>query len=500
MSLKQLGRYEITGTLGRGAMGVVYQAHDPLIERMVAIKTVSYAGLTTEEAEEFECRFFLEAKSAGRLNHPNIVTIYDVGRGDGLAYIAMELLKGQTLRELLDSGVVLSTRRIIEIALRVATGLAFAHANGVVHRDIKPANIMVLDNKIIKIADFGIALLPNGAVTLDGAAFGSPKYMSPEQVQGRMADGRSDIFSLGAVLYEMLTGRSPFTGNDLNAILYQVLNGAPPLPSSLNPRLPQGFDRIVARALSKNPDKRYQNAAEMAEDLRHAHRIPGLLQASEKVDAESGKASQPLPPKPTFEKRPRALRYGGVAAAVLLTISVGGYLWWSKGRVQIPQAQVGMPVPKSANAELAAAAVASPPAVENRLDKPSPEVADKVETADASPQVVEASTSIAEPLKTPEAVIKVAKKKVPATKKVQRDVDEKPEQSAGLAESEPVAVIHANHVPANDWQTSLREELAVCGQSSFLSRVICNEKARWKYCPGHWGSVAECPGTVPAAT
>lgn len=498
MSLKQLGRYEITGTLGRGAMGVVYQAHDPLIERMVAIKTVSYAGLTTEEAEEFEYRFFLEAKSAGRLNHPNIVTIYDVGRGDGLAYIAMELLKGKTLRELLDSGVVLSTRRIIEIALRVATGLAFAHANGVVHRDIKPANIMVLDNKIIKIADFGIALLPNGTVTLDGAAFGSPKYMSPEQVQGRMADGRSDIFSLGAVLYEMLTGRPPFTGNDLNAILYQVLNGAPPLPSSLNPRLPQGFDRIVARALSKNPDKRYQNAAEMAEDLRHAHRIPGLLQASEKADTNAGKASQPLPPKPTLDKRTRVLRYGSIAAAIVLTISLGGYRWWSKGHVQIPQAQAEVSVPKGANAELAA--VASPAGVESRLDRSSPGAVDKAETADVSPQTVDASTSVAKPPKAPEAVVKMVKKKAPETKKAQRDVDERPEPPARQAESEPVAVIHAKHVPANDWQTSLREELAVCGQSSFLSRVICNEKARWKYCPGHWGSVAECPGTVPAAT
>jgi len=496
MSLKQLGRYEITGTLGRGAMGVVYQAHDPLIERMVAIKTVSYAGLTTEEAEEFEYRFFLEAKSAGCLNHPNIVTVYDVGRGDGLAYIAMELLKGQTLRELLDSGVVLSTRRIIEIALRVATGLAFAHANGVVHRDIKPANIMVLDNKIIKIADFGIALLPNGATTLDGTAVGSPKYMSPEQVQGQTADGRSDIFSLGAVLYEMLTGHPPFAGNDLNAILYQVLNGAPPLPSSLNPRLPPGFDRIVARALSKNPDKRYQNAAEMAEDLRHTHRIPGLLQASEKADTDSTKTGQPSSPRSPVDTRTRVLRYGSVAAVVMLTISLGGYLWWSKGHVQIQQAQAEMRVPGLANAEVPA--VASPSGAESRLDRSLPGAADKVETADASSRVAEGSKSVAEPLKVSMTVNKVARKKAQETKQAQRDVDEKPEPPVRLAESEPVAVSHAKHVPANDWQASLREELAVCEQSSFLSRVMCNEKARWKYCPGHWGSIRECPGTMAA--
>ena len=496
MSLKQLGRYEITGMLGRGAMGVVYQAHDPLIERTVAIKTVSYAGLTTEEAEDFERRFFIEAKSAGRLNHPNIVTIYDVGRGDGLAYIAMELLKGQTLRELLDSGVVLPTRRIVEIALRVATGLAFAHANGVVHRDIKPANIMVLDNKIIKIADFGIALLPNGAITLDGTAFGSPKYMSPEQVLGRTADGRSDIFSLGAVLYEMLTGHPPFSGNDLNAILYQVINGAPPLPSSLNPRLPLGFDRIVARALSKNPDKRYQNAAEMADDLRHAHRIPGLLQASEKTDTDAGKKSLPSPSGITVDKRLRALLYGGVAAAAMLAISVGGYLWWSNGRVQIPQAQAEMRLPGRATAELVA--VASPPGIESRLDRSSTDAADKTVLADVSPRVAEGSKSVTESPKAVMAANSAERKKAQETKRAQRKVDEKP-PPVKLAETASGAVVNAKHVPANGWQSSLREELALCEQSSFFSRVICNEKARWKYCPGHWGSIKECPGTVTTA-
>lgn len=484
-------------------MGVVYQAHDPFIERMVAIKTVSYAGLTTEEAVEFEQRFFLEAKSAGRLNHPNIVTIYDVGRGNGLAYIAMELLAGRTLRDLLDSGVVLRTRRIVEIALRVANGLAFAHANGVVHRDIKPANIMVLDNKIIKIADFGIALLPNGAITLDGAAIGSPKYMSPEQVLGKQADGRSDIFSLGAVLYEMLTGHPPFTGNDLNAILYQVLNGAPPLPSSLNPGLPQGFDRIVARALSKDPDKRYQNAAEMADDLRHSHRIPGLLQASEKTDSPSGaavgdagKKSPRSAPKAGLDKRARVLRYGGMFAVLMLLISLGGYLWRSKGRVQIPAVQAETLVSNRASAEVPA--VPPPPVVENTPVKPSLKVVDKAELADAPPSLTDGSPSVVVPAKTSIAENKPTRKKAQESKRAQKAVEEKPAPPDRLVESEPAPVIHAKLSPANDWQTSLRDELAVCEQSSFLSHVICNEKARWKYCPGHWGTIKECPGTVTA--
>jgi serine/threonine-protein kinase len=293
MTLAQLGRYKIIGPLGQGAMGTVYRAHDPLIERTVAIKTVSCSGLSRSEAEAFEQRFFREAKSAGRLNHPNIVTIHDIGRSDDLAYIAMEFLDGRSLRDILDSGVVLPLERIAEIAAEIADGLAFAHANDVVHRDIKPANIMVLDNDTVKIADFGIALLPSGSHTIAGTAFGSPKYMSPEQVTGQKADGRSDIFSLGAVLYEMLTGRPPFTGDDLHAILYQVLNGAPPLPTTYNPSLPRGFDRIVARAMAKDPDKRYQNATEMATHLRKYRHI--VRQARKKQHADNALPTAPRP-------------------------------------------------------------------------------------------------------------------------------------------------------------------------------------------------------------
>jgi len=273
MSLAQLGRFKITGTLGRGAMGTVYRAHDPLLDRTVAIKTVSCANLSRDDSQAFEERFYCEARAAGRLSHPNIVTIHDVGRSDDLAYIAMEYLSGRTLREILDSGVVLPVERSAEIAAQIADGLAFAHENGVVHRDIKPANIMVFDNGTVKIADFGVAQIPSGAQTAAGTAFGSPKYMSPEQITGKKVDGRSDIFALGAVFYEMLTGRPPFVGDDLNAILYQVLNGAPPLPSSFVPNLPHGFDRIVARALAKNPEKRFQKASEMAASLRKYRRI-----------------------------------------------------------------------------------------------------------------------------------------------------------------------------------------------------------------------------------
>lgn len=267
MSIDRLGRYEIVEDLGRGAMGVVYRARDPLIDRTVAIKTIACSGLSRDEVETFERRFFREAQSAGRLNHPNIVTIHEVGREGDLAYMVMEFLQGDTLRSILDSGLVLTEEQVIDIAVQIADGLAFAHANSVVHRDIKPANIFVLANGVVKITDFGVALMPSGSMTLVGTVFGSPKYMSPEQVACKPVDGRSDIFALGAVVYEMLTGVAPFQGDDLAAILNAVLNTDPPPPSTRRRQLHPGFDRVVARALAKDPDQRYQSADEVAADL-----------------------------------------------------------------------------------------------------------------------------------------------------------------------------------------------------------------------------------------
>ncbi len=263
-----LGRYQIVAEIAQGAMGVVYRARDPLIDRVVAIKTVGL-GLSNAETEAYERRFFREAKSAGRLNHPNIVTIYDVGKSGDIAYIAMEFCDGKSLRDILDSGVVLPPERVADIGAQIAEGLAYAHRHQVVHRDVKPANIMVLDNGRVKITDFGIALLPTGTRTLAGTTFGSPRYTSPEQIVGRVVDGRSDIFSLGAVVYEMLTGLTAFTGGDLNSILTQVLNDPTPAPSSHNRSLPRAFDHIVGKALAKDPADRYQDAQQMADDLRN---------------------------------------------------------------------------------------------------------------------------------------------------------------------------------------------------------------------------------------
>ncbi len=280
MPLEQLGRYEIIEELGRGSMGVVYKARDPLLDRTVALKTVG-VELSREETEAFERRFYREAKSAGRLNHSNIVTIHDVGRSDSVAYIAMEFLQGRSLREILDSGVVLPLDRVVDIVTQVADGLAFAHESGIVHRDIKPRNIMVLDNGVVKITDFGIALLPTGSRTLAGTIFGSPKYMSPEQVVGRQVDGRADIFSLGAVLYEMLTGFGPFFGGDLEAVLYQVINEMPAAPTHRNGAVPPAFDYIVARALAKHPEDRYRDARAFASDVRNFRELRAPVEPSQ---------------------------------------------------------------------------------------------------------------------------------------------------------------------------------------------------------------------------
>ena len=266
--ISQLGRYEVIGELGQGAMGVVYKARDPLIDREVAIKTINLS-LAMEERDEYEARFYQEAKAAGRLSHPNIVTIYDVGRSEDIAYIAMEYLHGRELRDILNETKLLPISEVLAIVIQVAQGLAYAHEHDIVHRDIKPSNVMIVRDSHAKITDFGIARMASAAVrTQTGMVLGSPKYMSPEQVLGKEIDRRSDIFSLGVMLYEMLTGQVPFIGENVNAIMYQTLNSIPAAPSSANPAVPEMLDYILAKALAKDLDARYQNARDLADDLK----------------------------------------------------------------------------------------------------------------------------------------------------------------------------------------------------------------------------------------
>lgn len=270
--ISTLGRYKIISEIGQGAMGVVYKAVDPIIDRTVAIKTINL-NLSRQELEEYEARFQQEIKAAGRLNHPNIVTIYDVGKTEAVAYMAMEFLEGQELKDIIASGKLLPADQVVDITSQVADGLWFAHQQNIVHRDVKPSNIMVMRGGIAKITDFGIARLPNSAVkTMTGLILGSPRYMSPEQVIGKTIDARSDIFSLGVVLYEALTGMAPFDGDNVNAIMYATVNTTPVPPSHHNRAVPAMLDLIVAKAMAKTLDDRYQSIKELADDLREVRR------------------------------------------------------------------------------------------------------------------------------------------------------------------------------------------------------------------------------------
>jgi eukaryotic-like serine/threonine-protein kinase len=264
---EQIGRYRILEELGRGAMGVVYKATDPALGRTVALKTMV---LSAEEpdSDEFQRRFFQEGKAAGQLTHPHIVTVYDFGEEGDIAYMAMELLDGKELRARLKEGP-LPTAEAVDIAAQVADGLGFAHEHGIVHRDVKPGNIMLLARGQAKIMDFGIARVrASDHKTSTGMVLGTPKYMSPEQVAGTPVDHRSDIFSLGIVLYEMLTRSPPFTGDDATQVMHRISTAEPPAPGRINPEVPSLLDFVVARALKKDPAVRYQDANEMAADLR----------------------------------------------------------------------------------------------------------------------------------------------------------------------------------------------------------------------------------------
>jgi len=299
-TLTQLGRYEILAELGQGSMGVVYKARDPALDRVVAIKTINL-NLPKDELAEYEARFYQEARAAGGLNHPNIVTIYDIGKSDRVAYMAMEFLEGEELRAILTPGQPLPIIQALDVALQVAEGLHYAHGRHIVHRDIKPANIMVVGDGLVKITDFGIARMRTNEVkTMTGMILGSPKYMSPEQVAGKRADHRADLFSLGVVLYEMMTGQTPFQGDSIHGIMYQILNSTPPAPSQRNQDLPEIVDLIVAKALNKNMEERYQSARDLVKDLQDCKEmLQGRATTAAKVPAEQ----QGEPAAPTATRR-----------------------------------------------------------------------------------------------------------------------------------------------------------------------------------------------------
>ncbi len=267
-----LGRYEVEKELGRGAMGIVYLGKDPKINRQVAIKTMmlELEG-TPDQIKEVKMRFFREAESAGNLNHPSIVRIFDAGEENEIAYIAMELLEGHDLKRYCDKSALLSLETVLDYCAKTADGLDYAHAAGVIHRDIKPANIMLLKDGTLRITDFGIARIASSSKTATGTVMGTPSYMSPEQVSGKKVDGRADLWSLGVMLYEMSTGEKPFKGGDaIGTLLFQIANDALPSPTEYRSDLPADVVAIIEKCLRKNPDERYQRGGELAADIRNA--------------------------------------------------------------------------------------------------------------------------------------------------------------------------------------------------------------------------------------
>lgn len=257
-----IGKYRVARPLGKGAMGMVYEGFDPVIERRVAIKTILAEFLEGDDMQEATARFKREAQAGGRLQHPGIVGVYEYGDAGDMAFIVMEYVDGEELKRILASGTKFELIEVFEIMKQLLGALDYSHKQGVVHRDIKPANLMIVAGPKVKIMDFGIARLESSSLTQVGTVVGTPTHMSPEQLMGLQADGRADLWSSGVILYELLTGVSPFLAESPATVMHRVLQSEPEPPSALNPALPRGFDVVVARALAKKADERFQTARE----------------------------------------------------------------------------------------------------------------------------------------------------------------------------------------------------------------------------------------------
>src|SRR5262245_32912002 len=373
--MDRIGRYRIVRELGRGAMGVVYHAIDPHIGRPVAIKTIELNTLRKpEEQERLRERLFREARSAGILSHPGIVTIYDVDQQGDLAYIAMEYVDGPTLDTLLSGDQPLEASKVLSYLSQTAVALDYAHQKGIVHRDIKPANIMIASGGATKITDFGIAkITASDQFTMTGTIVGTPHYMSPEQVQGRAVDGRSDQFSLGVMAFEMLTGEKPYTGENLTTVAYKIGSEEPVPPHRLNPSLAGSIDGVLRRALAKKPESRFRSCQEFSDALEKAC----TATAGWKIMPRGGTLNEPTasepPPRRTHElppaRRPvrqaesatgeQTSRKSAMFTFFLLVLAAAGVLAligtralpWLNPRIEIPKEEPRAEVPRPAPAE-----------------------------------------------------------------------------------------------------------------------------------------------------
>ncbi|MBZ5662262.1 MAG: protein kinase [Acidobacteriia bacterium] len=381
---QKIGRYEIVEELGRGAMGTVYRAKDPAMDRVVALKTIISVALESQQGNEFRERFYREARAAGGLAHPGIVPVFDVGEHEGVPYLVMEFISGRTLADSVNKGERLSIDRVCEMGQKIAEALGYAHQHGVVHRDIKPANILLTSREAHgierpKITDFGVAKMAEGQTTRTGQMVGTPAFMPPEQFTGAPIDGRADIFSLGVVLYWLATGEQPFPGDSLTAVSYKVVHTEPVPPSKLNPAVPAGLENIIMKCLAKNPEKRYQTGEELARDLGQlrtgnktaAVRIAAPRRAVSGVDPDATVIGPTLmgTPVPAAATRPaehaiasqdksnnRLILIGAILAVV---VAAGGWYAMS-GRQKSADTPVATPPAPMNSAPIAAAS--EPPA------------------------------------------------------------------------------------------------------------------------------------------
>ena len=315
--MKNIGKYKITSILGKGAMGIVYKALDPDINREVAVKTIRFDLISEEDdREEMMERFMREAQAAGKLTHSNIITIYDVGREKDMTYIVMQLIEGKSLQKVISSGKKISTQEVIQLMDQLCKALDYAHDNGIIHRDIKPANILLDKEGKPFIVDFGVARLETSTLTEAGTTLGTPSYMSPEQVMGKNVDRRSDIFSLGSILYELLTGKRAFQAQSITTVIYKIINEEPVALTEVNKDLPVGFEQIVFKALAKDPKARYKNCAELATDLHNFDQL-----SDKTIPVTMIKEELPIL---MMKKKRKLWPIIAISAAVILLAAVGG--------------------------------------------------------------------------------------------------------------------------------------------------------------------------------
>ncbi|MEO8061042.1 MAG: serine/threonine-protein kinase [Burkholderiales bacterium] len=432
-TIGHIGRYALKYKLGEGGLGTVFAAHDPLLSRLIAVKTLNLER-DVGERDAFNALFLNEARAAGGLSHPHIVTVFDAGVSDNRVYIAMELLKGRDLRQLRQEGWRATPAQAALIVRRVADALAYAHSKGVVHRDIKPANIFMVGRAQPRVLDFGIARVAHQheASTSGEVAAGSPYYMAPEQARFETVDRRADVFSLGVVLYELLTDLKPFRGATLSEITNAVLKHDPPLANKIDPNIPEALALITARAMEKNPDNRFRSARSFSRELRHW------------LDENTVTSEGEVPSEPPPRARRRWLMAGG--AAVVLA---GAFAWfhWAPGHVDAPASAPELAAPTSAAPAPVAAAPA--PVVAARPEAPASVPAAEVAPAPAAaaaPEVVAAPPAVvavpapvaAAPAKTAGVTPKAVPKESPKEKRLREARERESVRAAATAAAAPL--------------------------------------------------------------